>query len=281
MPSFGLNLLLWNPKAWADPGLLEGLAELGYDGVEIPLNPAEPDRYQGLEPALRRAGLRCTCTGRGAVGEHLVSADAGERQAGVERICRLLEMAEDFGAEVLAGPLNCSPGLFSGTSPTAQEIEWMVEGLRKACDVASERGILLCPEVLNRFESYLINTVGQAVEIARQVNHPAYGIHYDTFHAHIEEQDPEAAIRTGGAHIGHVHFAENDRGIPGTGQVNWRSTVTALRAIDYRGWIVAEGFAPDEPALMRSMHVWRRVYPSQRGYAEAAVRNMRRLWEES
>ena len=280
MPVFGLNLLLWRPALWSDPVLLDRLAELGYDGVEIPVDPATPDRYQGLGDALRRRGLRCTCTGRGIPGAHLVSSQTEERKAGLDRIERMLDIAEDLGAEVLAGPLFRSPGFFTGGFPTPEEIARAANGLGKASDSASRREILLCPEILNRFESHLVNTVRQALDLARRIDHPAYGIHYDTFHAHIEERSPAGAIQEAGPHIRHVHFAENDRGIPGTGQVDWRSTVSALHAIDYQGWIVAEGFALDEPMLMRSMHLWREVYPSQQIYAETALPNMRRLWNE-
>jgi D-psicose/D-tagatose/L-ribulose 3-epimerase len=46
-------------------------------------------------------------------------------------------------------------------------------------------------------------------------------IHFDTFHANIEERHPVDSLRAVAKMLGHVHISENDRGIPGTGHNDW------------------------------------------------------------
>ena len=69
------------------------------------------------------------------------------------------------------------------------------------------------------------------------------------FHAHIEEKDPAAAIRTVAPVLAHVHISENDRGTPGTGQVNWDATFRTLEGDRYDGWMTIEAFGRALPDL--------------------------------
>jgi D-psicose/D-tagatose/L-ribulose 3-epimerase len=74
---------------------------------------------------------------------------------------------------------------------------------------------------------------------------------------HIEEPDAGAAVRTCAAVLGHVHLSENDRGVPGRGQVAWRATFAALREAHYDGWCVIEAFSRLDPSFAAAIHVWR------------------------
>ena len=85
-------------------------------------------------------------------------------------------------------------------------------------------------ECLNRFETYLLNTHADSTRFAREVDHPACRVMYDTFHANIEEKDPIGVIGETVAEIGHVHISENDRGAPGKGHIDFDATIAALKA---------------------------------------------------
>ena len=89
------------------------------------------------------------------------------------------------------------------------------------------------------------------------VDHPSLRAHYDTHHMHIEERDAGAAVETCAPVLGHVHLSENDRGVPGQGQVDWNGTFAALKAANYDGWCVIEAFSRLDPDFAGAIHVWR------------------------
>ena len=69
----------------------------------------------------------------------------------------------------------------------------VADGLRPVAELAAERGVRLAIEPLNRYETSLINTVEQGIELLEAADHPACGLLLDSFHMNIEEKDPAAA----------------------------------------------------------------------------------------
>jgi D-psicose/D-tagatose/L-ribulose 3-epimerase len=86
---------------------------------------------------------------------------------------------------------------------------------------------------------------------------------YDTFHAHIEEADPRAALSACADVLVHFHASENHRGTPGSGQVDWDTTFAGLAEIGYDGWVVVEAFGDSLPELAAATKVWRRTFTSE------------------
>ena len=149
--------------------------------------------------------------------------------------------------------------------------------MRAGAEEGERCGVTLTSELLNRFECYLLNTVSDGLDMVERVGHPRFQIHYDTHHAHIEERDPGAAIRAGADKIGHVHISENDRGVPGRGQVAWQASFEALKEIDYDGWMVIEAFSRRDPDFANAIHVWRDYAPADEIWREG-LEFIRRSW---
>ena len=114
-----------------------------------------------------------------------------------------------------------------------EERERSVESLRAAAEYAATRDVTIVIEYLNRFEMYLVNCAEDAASLVRDVDHPNCRMMYDTFHAHIEEADPRAALQSCADVLAHFHASENNRGTPGSGQVDWDTTFDALGEIGY------------------------------------------------
>ncbi len=115
----------------------------------------------------------------------------------------------------------------------------------------------LAIELLNRFETYFLNTAADAAALCDQVGHPNVGILFDTFRANIEEKDIAAGYITLGKHLKHVHTCENDHGTPGSGHVEWSAVFPALRDLDYDGWLVIESFSFALGDLSAAACLWR------------------------
>jgi D-psicose/D-tagatose/L-ribulose 3-epimerase len=143
--------------------------------------------------------------------------------------------------------------------------------------MASDTGVRLAIEPLNRFETDLINTAERARELIDAVGSPAVGLHLDTFHMNIEESSPYEAILTAGDRLYHVHASESNRGTPGTAQANWDDLARGLRAVGYEGAVVIETFTPAVQAIARAAAIWRPLAPSQDSLASEGLKFLRGL----
>ena len=144
----------------------------------------------------------------------------------------------------------------------AQQRDWAVESLREVGAYAATRHIGLAIEPLNRFETDLINTIDQGLNLCDLVGLENVGLLIDTFHMNIEEKSLLQAIRKAGNRVFHVQVSENDRGTPGTGQVRWDEFFSALKDISYGGSVVVESFLPTVAEIARAVSLWRPVASS-------------------
>jgi len=260
---YGVNLMVWTTKITPrHAALFARIKEWGFDGVEFFLSPEEPADITSLKPILDGLGLeRTTCSvlPREA---NLVSQDASVRSRGLEHLTRCVERTAEMGASLICGPLYAGLGVMTGARRTEQEWAWAVEGLRAAAARGNDLGVTLCVEPLNRFESYFLNTLEDASQLVRDVGAANVRIHFDTFHSNIEELHAARALRAVHKELGHVHISENDRGIPGTGHVDWRGVLSVLKEVGYDGWMTIESFAEPEPELAAAASIWRDLAPS-------------------
>jgi D-psicose/D-tagatose/L-ribulose 3-epimerase len=155
--------------------------------------------------------------------------------------------------------------VFSGEGPSEEEFKHGVETLKRVAEKAEARGIKIAVEYLNRFENYFLTTAAQASRFVKAVDHPYCKMMYDSFHAHIEEKDQRAAILSCATETIHVHVSENDRGIPGTGQVDWNGYFGAFKETRYNGYMTIEAFGRALPALAAATRVWRDLFPDPIG----------------
>lgn len=272
---YGMNLLLWNGEI--NEGMLptlEKLKAMGYDGVEVPLFNLGLD-YAAWGKRLDDLGLRRTAVTVRNVEDNPISPDAAVRAKGVQLNKQTLDCCAALGVENLVGPMHSALGYFSGAGPTADEWKWGVDSMSQAAEHAGKVGVTLCVEALNRFECYFLNAHADAARFARQVNHPACKIMYDTFHSNIEEKDIVATLHEIKDVVRHIHISENDRSTPGAGNVNWEKNFTGLSEIKYDGWLVIEAFGLALPELAAATKIWRRMFESELKLAEEGLAFMK------
>jgi D-psicose/D-tagatose/L-ribulose 3-epimerase len=257
----GMNLLYWTTELTPEhDAVLESLAELGYDGVEVPVFSGQPEHYQRLARKLDELKLQRTCVYCITDPKmNLVSEDATVRRAGQRDMERALACTQALGASTMIGPLTQTLGVFTRQPPTDVERQRVVESLRALAPQAQAAGVLLAIEPINRFECYMANTLDQAAQIAREVAHPHVAAMLDTHHGHIEEKSQIEAIRRNRDVFRHIHFSENDRGTPGSGQIDFKGIAQVLREIDYDGWVVVEAFSRKIPWFAAAVSIWREM----------------------
>ena len=255
----GMCMFLWTTRVGPEhEALLADIRATGFDGVEIPVFEGAPDDYTRLGKRLDALGLARTAVS--AIGDpalDLISADAGLRRAGIERMRWILDCTAALGADRVSGPLHSVLGQFSGHGPTADEFARAIDSQQQIGAHAARVGVSVGLEALNRFECYLLNTMDDLAAFVGKVGHPNIRAMYDTFHANIEEADPIGALTRNRDVIAHIHLSENDRGVPGRGNIPWAETFAAIRDSGYDDWLTIEAFGRGLPDLAAATKVWR------------------------
>ena len=255
----GMNLLLWsNHINESHYSTISNLKNFGFDGVEIPILQGSINEYKILGRFLKDEGLDSTAVI--IVPNHEESplnSNPLNRIKSLDVMKYKTDCCHAMGGSMIVGPFHSALGRFSGHPPTEIEIQNAAEVHRKLADYGASCGISYSIEWLNRFECYFLNTMNDAVNYVKTVGHSNFGTMYDTFHANIEEKNQVLSIRKNAEFIKHFHVSENDRGAPGSGQINFNKILTELKISGYDQWLMIEAFGRDLPELAAATHVWR------------------------
>jgi D-psicose/D-tagatose/L-ribulose 3-epimerase len=209
-------------------------------------------------------------------GLSLISDSPDIRQRTRQHLEDVAKAAADAGVGIVAGPLYSPVGYLPGRRRTSDEWKWAVEGFQSIGDTLAAQKVTFAIEPLNRFETYFLNTAADAARLSEQIGHPNIGILFDTFHANIEEKNIAAGYRTVGRQLKHVHTCENDRGIPGSGHVEWNEVFQALRSLDYDGWLTIEGFGFALKDLSAAAAIWRDIERTPESIAFEGVKFLKK-----
>jgi D-psicose/D-tagatose/L-ribulose 3-epimerase len=250
---FGINTWVWVSPLTTDrlEELAPHIAELGFDWIELPLEGTEDIDYDRAAAIIRDSGLDVSCCVAMGPDRDLIHPDKYVRHC--------IDAVQTVGGTNLVGPLYAAVGRTwqQTADERAHDLDILIPNLRSLAEYAGDRGVVMGVEPLNRFETSFINLAAQVIEVVDRVDHPSCAIMLDTFHMNIEEKSLGDAIRAAGPRLVHLHSCENDRGAPGSGNVDWRGVAQALKDINYDGPIVIESFTPDVKSIARAAAIWR------------------------
>ncbi len=270
---YGINTLLWTAAFdLSHLPLLPKLKEQGFDGVEIARFNFDGFPAAEIRKNLESNGLECTFCSALTGEVSLVAESASVRRTALEFLTQGIETAAQIGADVFVGPFCAPVGYLPGRRRTGDEWKRAVEGLQSLGDALVRNNVTLAVEPLNRFETYFLNTAEDGARLCEEVGHSRIGILNDTFHCNIEEKSVGDAFRKLGRHLKHVHACENDRGVPGSGHVEWQDVFLALSEMRYEGWMVIESFGSRIPEIAAAACIWRDLAPSSESIAFDGLR---------
>jgi D-psicose/D-tagatose/L-ribulose 3-epimerase len=257
MQGFGVHTSMWAGN-WDRASAERAIAAAVHyemDFVEIPLLNAPAVDAAHTRALLEKHDLSAVCS----LGLPQTVWPSHNPQGAIEYLKVAIDKAADLGAQALSGVTYGGIGERSGVPPTETEYDSVARALGPAAKHAKSRGLLLGIEPVNRYETHLINTGWQAVEMIERVGADNIFVHLDTYHMNIEEKGAANGILDAREHLKYIHLSESDRGAPGAGNVPWDEIFAALAAIGFKGGLAMESFINIMPELARSLSVWRPV----------------------
>ena len=247
------------PEAAAGPFVFHGdvagacktAARLEFDAVEIFAPDAAAVKALNLEKLLGDNGLLLAALGTGAGFLQrqltLTSPSASVRAEAIDFVRAMIDVAAEFQSAVIIGSMQ---GRWTPEVPRDRAIGYLWEALFVLGDHAPPLNVRIFYEPLNRYETNLFTTLGNAAAfVGKGFPHPCIELLADLFHMNIEERDIAAALRDaesiaadwrGVPLVGHVHFADSNRRAVGFGHTDFAPIAAALRDIGYDGYVSAE-----------------------------------------
>ena len=240
---------------------IEKTRAAGFDLIEIPLmDPWSFDRELAAR-LLRENDLAASASLGLNESTDLTSEDPAVVAAGERMLEECIDIVHAMGGSHLCGVIYSAmkkymePATAAGRASSASAIN-------RLATRAAGLGIRLSLEVVNRYETNLMNTGRQALDFLDEIDHPNVSVHLDTYHMNIEESDQFSPVLDVGEALGYVHIGESHRGYLGSGTVDFGSFFRALERIDYDGPVVFESFssAVVHPDLSRTLGIWRNLW---------------------
>ena len=258
-------------------GLFPKIKEQGFDGVEVITFKIPGYPAAAVRRAAEQNGLELTFTTAFVSDFSYISDDPAKRRQAALFMEDCIRLTADLGSKVFCGPFYAPLGYMPGRRRTAEEWKRVVGGLQESAAFAARHGVKLGVEPLNRYETFFLTTAAEALALCQAVNHPNLGVLFDAYHANIEEKNLPAAVRLLGRHIVNVHASENDRGIPGSGHIDWPGILQALKEVGYEGFLVIESFGYNMETIAAATCIWRDLAATPEDIPFQGIRYLRRL----
>lgn len=274
MNKLGVHALVWE-AGWSHEECTRAIArsaEVGYDFIEAPaLDPSliDPDFTRRR---LEENGIGINFSLGLDFDTDISSGDAEKGRRGKARLEQAIAVCHDCGGSHIGGILYSAFGKYDRPT-TAAGVAQSAEILGQVAETAAKSGITLALEVVNRYETNVLNTAAQAVEMCRRIGAPNVKVHLDVYHMNIEESDIPAAIVETGGHLGYFHTGDSHRGYLGSGSIDLPGVFRALVRSGYKGPIAFESFSSrvvGQP-LEGILGIWRNLWEDGHDLAAHAL----------
>jgi D-psicose/D-tagatose/L-ribulose 3-epimerase len=275
---FGGHALVWAGD-WSEASARKAAAsakKAGYDYIEMLM--IEPDKIDVAmtKAVLSEYGLFATASLGLSPETDVTSTNPSIVKKGDELLRKVVDKLHAIGSTELCGVIYCSLGKYPGPA-SAENRANSIAAVARLADYAADKGININLEVVNRYETNIMNTGKEGLKFLEAVNRPNAYLHLDTYHMNIEEDGMSQAVLEAGDALGYVHIGESHRGYLGSGNVDFDTFFTALKKINYSGPITFESFSSVvvDPALSNALCIWRNLWEDSDDLAARALKYMK------
>ena len=282
--TIGINTFVWySPLTDLElKEIVPKVAKWGFETIELVLeNPGDwnPELAASLT---KEHGLKPAVSIVMPPGRNLVGASDDEIKATQDYLIHCVDVAKKVGAKIVGGPMYTAVGRTWRVSSAERDklIRDLREALKPVANKAGEAGVKLAIEPLNRYETSLLNTVEQILELIDGLPEESVGLLFDTYHANIEEKNPAAALRNGVSRLAAIQVCSNDRGTPGEDHIDWSAYGEVLEAAKYQGALSIESFTAENEIIATAASIWRPLAASQDDLARNGLEFLKK-WQKS
>ena len=275
---FGGHALVWAGD-WSEASARKAAVsakKAGYDYIEMLM--IEPEKIDVVmtKEVLAEHGLSATASLGLSPETDVTSTNPSIVKKGDELLRKVVDKLHAIGSTELCGVIYCSLGKYPGPA-SAENRANSISAVTRLADYAADKGININLEVVNRYETNIMNTGKEGLKFLEAVNRPNAYLHLDTYHMNIEEDGMSQAVLDAGDALGYVHIGESHRGYLGSGNVDFDTFFTALKKINYSGPITFESFSSVvvDPALSNALCIWRNLWEDSDDLASHALKYMK------
>lgn len=273
MARLGIHSFVWTDGAKEESLLkaLEQSAESGYRLIEFAYLKPEKFNLDSLAKKAKSLDVDIAVTMGLPLSADVSNEDPEIVKKGEAILADAVKAVRDIGGSKLGGILYSAHTKYSQV-PTERGRKNSIAAIARTADIAKAAGIDLVLEVVNRFETNLLNTTAQGLAFVKETGSDHVRLHLDTFHMNIEEANPAAALRLAGDKLGYFHIGESNRGYLGDGTINFDLMFDALLDIDYKRDITFESFSSTvvDEGLTVACAIWRDTWSDSRPLADHA-----------
>ncbi|MBS7699599.1 MULTISPECIES: sugar phosphate isomerase/epimerase family protein [unclassified Chelatococcus] len=244
----------------------------GYQCLVIPLRDHEAIEAAAIVRIMEREGLRPVTTANQRPDADISSTDRAIWAAGLERHRLSLRLARDLGAKHMGGILYSVFGK-AQRAATEENVKAAAEALALLADEAAGFGMRIALEIVNRYETNLLNTAAQGIDMVRRVGAPNLHLHLDTFHMNIEEDDPLEALKAARPYLAYFEIDQSNRGPLDRGVIDFAPMLAFLKASNYTDMIGVEAFssAISGPEVAAGVGAWRNLFDDGAAVARSGI----------
>lgn len=244
---------------------IEQIKRIGLDILEVapaPLLAMTASQRNEIAAAAKENEVELTFSVGLGKDQDLSSENKEVRENGIRFTTDTFRIMDEMGSKMYSGVdiAAWNKTFTSGVTDKRADIQRSVDSVKQIMKIAESFGITFAVEVVNRYESSLVNTAKEAMAFLDMVDSPNCKILLDTYHMNIEEDSFSEAIRLVGKRLGHFHVGESNRKPPSpNGHIPWDEITAALKSIHYQGAVVMEPFIKMGGEVGRDIKVWRDI----------------------
>lgn len=244
---------------------IDVIKRIGLDIMEVapaPLLALTKIQRDEIAAAAKANNIELTFSVGLGLDQDLASEDETIRKNGIKFTTDAFKVMSEMGAKMYSGVdiAAWNKTFTEGITDKSAAWERSILAVKEIMKSAEDMGITFAVEVVNRYESSLVNTAEEAIKYVDEVDSPNCKILLDTYHMNIEEDSFAGAIRSVGSRLGHFHVGECNRKPPNEqGKMPWDEITGALKEINYQGAIVMEPFIKMGGEVGRDIKIWRDI----------------------
>lgn len=244
---------------------IDVIKRIGLDIMEVapaPLLALTKIQRDEIAAAAKANNIELTFSVGLGLDQDLASEDETIRKNGIKFTTDAFKVMSEMGAKMYSGVdiAAWNKTFTKGIIDKSAAWERSILAVKEIMKSAEDMGITFAVEVVNRYESSLVNTAEEAIKYVDEVDSPNCKILLDTYHMNIEEDSFAGAIRSVGSRLGHFHVGECNRKPPNEqGKMPWDEITGALKEINYQGAIVMEPFIKMGGEVGRDIKIWRDI----------------------